>query len=212
MSSLQNSLKGEAADAQLGTQPEEGRPSTLDVGARIRELRKLRRCTLRVIADRTGLTEGFLSQVERGRANASLASLQRITAALGVDIADLFDKRWDSQPTVLRRSDRPAIPFGQSCRKTLLTPRPFRHLEVATGEFAEGGSTGDEQYAHGDSEELFFVLSGAVRLHLGDAVFELAAGDCIDYQSSVPHRAVNIGPGPAEVMWIMSPPSPEAQW
>lgn len=214
MSSLQNSSKPDAVDARDGDAPGEAQPEasgapTLAVGARIRELRQLRRHTLRVVADRTGLTESFLSQVERGRANASLASLHRITTALGVDIAHLFDQSWDSQPKVLRKQDRHAIEVGQLCRKTLLTPWPFRHLEVLGGEIAEGGSSGDEQHTHGDSEELFLVLSGTVHLHLADKVFEMGAGDCIDYQASVPHRVVNAGPGPAEVMWIVSPPSAE---
>jgi len=51
------------------------------------------------------------------------------------------------------------------------------------------------------------VLEGVVSLQLGTEVFELSTGDSIDYRSSTPHRLVNIGGDPAEVMWIISPPS-----
>ena len=179
----------------------------VDVGERLRALRRFRRCTLRTIADRSGLSESFLSQVERGRSSASIASLRRIAEALGVSIADLFEPEGLPGPRVLRRDERPALSFGILGRKLLLTPRPLHHLEVFMGELEVGGSTGAQPYAHGDSEELFVVLSGTVQLELGGELFELESGDSIDYRSSTPHRVSNLGDELAEVMWIISPPS-----
>jgi transcriptional regulator with XRE-family HTH domain len=179
----------------------------VDVGERLRALRRFRRCTLRTVADRSGLSESFLSQVERGRSSASIASLRRIAEALGVSIADLFEPEAMPGPRVLRRDERPALQFGILGRKLLLTPRPLRHLEVFAGELEVGGSTGEQPYAHGDSEELFVVLSGSVQLELGGELFDLESGDSIDYRSSTPHRISNAGDELAEVMWIISPPS-----
>jgi transcriptional regulator with XRE-family HTH domain len=179
----------------------------VDVGERLRELRGVRRLTLRDVAERAGLSESFLSQVERGRASASIASLRRIADALGIGISDLFQPAEPVRPRVLRRDDRPALAFGVLGRKLMLTPKPLHELEVFVGELEAGGSTGEEQYAHGDSEELFVVLRGSVRLELGDELHELDEGDSIDYRSSTPHRISNAGDGLAEVMWIISPPS-----
>src|SRR2546428_3657838 len=165
--------------------------SEVDVGERLRAIRRLRRCTLRTVADRAGVRESFLSQVERGRSSASIASLRRIADAVGVSVADLFDQTEPAVPRVLRRDERPALAFGVLGRKMLLTPRPLHHLEVFVGELDPGGSTGTEQYAHGDSEELFVVLGGSVRLELGDDVHELEPGDSIGYWSSTPHRISN---------------------
>jgi transcriptional regulator with XRE-family HTH domain len=179
----------------------------VDVGERLRTLRRFRRYTLQSVAARSGISESFLSQVERGRSNASIASLKRIADALGVSMADLFEPDGLPGPRVLRRDERPALQFGILGRKLLLTPRPLHHLEVFAGELEVGGSTGSEPYAHGDSEELFVVISGTVRLELGGEVFELEHGDSIDYRSSTPHRISNVGQELAEVMWIISPPS-----
>ena len=179
----------------------------VDVGERLRLIRTARRCTLREVAERAGLSESFLSQVERGRTSASIASLRRIADGLGISMADLFESGGPAQPRVLRRADRPTLAFGILGRKMLLTPRPLQHLEVFTGELDVGGSTGAEPYAHGDSEELFVVLRGTVRLELGDEEHELAPGDSIRYWSSTPHRISNAYDEPAEVMWIISPPS-----
>ena len=179
----------------------------VDVGERLRAIRGLRRATLRMIADRAGVSESFLSQVERGKASASIASLRRIAGALGVSVADLFEPSGPPRPRVLRRDERPSLAFGILGRKLLLTPRPLHHLEVFVGELDPGGSTGTEPYAHGDSEELFVVFSGTVELELGADLHELESGDSIDYRSSTPHRIANIGQDRAEVMWIISPPS-----
>ena len=180
----------------------------IDVGERLRAIRTLRRVTLRTVAERSELSESFLSQVERGRANASIASLKRIAGALGVTVADLFEPNgYRSRPRVMRRESRPALTFGTLGQKYMLTPRPLEHLQVIVGEFEAGGSTGDEPYTHGDSEELLVVLRGTVHLQLGTEVFELGNGDSIDYRSSTPHRLTNAGEGTAEVMWIISPPS-----
>ena len=180
----------------------------VDVGERLRAIRRVRRATLRSVADRAALSESFLSQVERGKANASVASLSRIAAALGVTVADLFEPDGArGRPRVLRREARPALTFAGLGRKYMLTPRPLEHLQVIVGELDPGGSTGDEPYTHGDSEELMVVLAGVVSLQLGSETFELSTGDSIDYRSSTPHRLVNIGGDTAEVMWIISPPS-----
>jgi transcriptional regulator with XRE-family HTH domain len=181
--------------------------SEVDVGERLRDIRRLRHATLRTIAERAGVSESFLSQVERGRASASIASLRRIAGALGVTVADLFEPGGLPRPRVLRREERPALAFGILGRKLLLTQRPLQHLEVFVGELDAGGSTGTEPYAHGDSEELFVVLAGSVQLELGGDVHELESGDSIDYRSSTPHRVTNVGEERAEVMWIISPPS-----
>jgi transcriptional regulator with XRE-family HTH domain len=180
----------------------------VDVGERLRAIRTLRRATLKTVAERADLSESFLSQVERGRANASVASLKRIAAALGVNVADLFEPNGSTaRPRVLRRESRPDLAFGTLGRKFMLTPRPLENLQVIVGELDAGGSTGDEPYTHADSEELLVVLDGVVSLQLGLEVFELETGDSIDYRSSTPHRLVNVGDGTAEVMWIISPPS-----
>jgi len=185
----------------------DGNPA-VDVGDRLRAIRRLRRATLKTVADRAGLSESFLSQVERGRANASVASLKRIAGALGVTVADLFEPNGSQgRPRVLRRDLRPTLTFGALGRKFMLTPRPLENLQVIVGELDAGGSTGDEPYTHGDSEELLVVLAGVVSLQLGTEVFELSNGDSIDYRSSSPHRLTNVGDDTAEVMWIISPPS-----
>nr|WP_281381600.1 XRE family transcriptional regulator [Conexibacter arvalis] len=172
----------------------------------MRTIRTRRRLTLRDVAERSGLSESFVSQLERGRANASIASLQKLTDALGTTLADLFMPGRGPGTRVLREHERPHLGYGILGRKYLLTPTPLEHLEVFIGRFDEGGSTG-EPVAHGDSDELFLVMRGRFRLEVGSEVFVLETGDSVNYRSSSPHRAENIGQGRGDVMWVISPPS-----
>jgi len=181
--------------------------SDIDIGARLRTIRSVRRLTLREVAERAGISESFLSQVERGRANLSVASLQRISGALGVEVSDVFAYDGATAPRLTRRDARPIVSFGRGARKALVTPKPFHALEVVVAEFEPGGSTGEEAYTHGDSEEVFFVVRGNVELQLGDDHFELGPGDSVRYRSSTPHRVANPGAEPAEVLFVITPPS-----
>ncbi len=162
---------------------------------------------MREIADRAGLSESFVSQLERGQTGATIQSLQRISAALGVDVSDLFTSDDGRDPKIIRRSARRPVAWGTLGRKALLTPKSFEFLEVVAAEFESGGSTGDASYTHGDSEELLLVLEGTIELELDGEAMSLSAGDSVHYRSSAPHRAANPGPEPAEVLYVISPPS-----
>src|SRR6195256_6194937 len=143
----------------------------VEVGERLRAIRHLRRKTLKEIASAAAISESFLSQVERGRTNATIATLQRLSTALGIDVSDLFTTG-APQPRVLRRVAREFVAWGELGRKALLTPKPFHSLEVVVARFAPGGSTGDEPYVHGDSEELLVVVEGRVHVQLGADLYE----------------------------------------
>ena len=179
----------------------------LDLGERLRAIRLLRRLTLREVAEAAGVSESFVSQLERGRSSASVATLQRLAEAVGIEISDLFAGEQQSGPRVLRRQERQLLEWGHLGRKALLTPKPFHSLEAVAASFDPGGSTGDEPYTHGDSEELLLVLAGRVHLQLGSELFDLSTGDSVNYRSSTPHRVSNRGDGPAEVLFVISPPS-----
>ena len=178
-----------------------------ELGDRLRAIRLARRLRLRDVAHAAGVSESFVSQLERGRSSASVATLQRLAAGLGMEISDLFDEAHPEEPRVLRREARRRLEWGHLGRKALLTPKPFRSLEVVTAEFEPGGSTGDEPYTHGDSEELLLVLAGCVQLQLGTEIFDLGTGDTVNYRSSTPHRVSNPGDDDAEVLFVITPPS-----
>ncbi|QUL81200.1 cupin domain-containing protein [Brevibacterium sp. SMBL_HHYL_HB1] len=163
--------------------------------------------TLKQVSESSGLTEGYLSQLERGVSTGSISSLQKICAATGLEVGELFSEPDSTGPKVTRFRDSEGFSYGVKGRKLRLTPNEFDHLEMFVGVFEPGGSTGADPYSHGSSEELILVIEGQVEVTLGSQVFTLHALDSIPFSSSVPHRVKETGGNKAIVLWGMSPRS-----
>lgn len=175
------------------------------LGARIRSRRRALRKTLADVAQQAGVSEGFLSQLERDRSSASIATLQRICEGLEMTVGELFVE--PEVTRVHRFADAHFNPFGSDARKVRITPTSNRQLESFIGEFDPYGTTGDELYAHGDSEELLLVISGTVEVTIETQSLVLGPLDSIAYRSSAGHRAREIKGERAVALWTMSPPS-----
>lgn len=179
----------------------------LQLGPRIRSLRRARQVTLRELAERAGVTESFLSQVEREVTSPSIASVQRIARALDLGIAELFV---DEPPLglVVRRSERRRIAYpGLNAVDEFLTAGRDGKLQVILTTLEPGGGTGDEAYTHESDEEVVVVLEGRLELWVGDEHHLLETGDSITHSSRHPHRNRNPGPGPATILFCSTPPS-----
>jgi transcriptional regulator with XRE-family HTH domain len=182
-------------------------PIVVDLGARIRALRLGRGATLRELAARAKVTESFLSQVERGVASPSIASVQRIARALGLSIAELFSED-GSGGRVVRVGDRRRVAYpGLGAIDEFLTGSTDGRLQVILSTIEPGGGTGDEAYTHDSDEEVVIVLEGALDLWLGTEYYHLEAGDAVTHPSRMPHRNTNPGPGVARVLFCITPPS-----
>ncbi len=179
--------------------------NSTNVGQRLRQVRESRRITLKEVAARVGISEGFLSQIERGKSTPSLKTLYRVAAVYGMSPGDLLTDHWTRVPAVIRASLRPVLELGE-LTKTRMIPHSADSLEVLGGVLARGGSAG-EPYAHGDSEELLVVLKGSVRAEVAGESFDLSAGDTLYYRSSMLHTTYNTGSDESEVIWVISPPS-----
>ncbi|MEO3869934.1 cupin domain-containing protein [Nonomuraea sp. B12E4] len=181
------------------------------LGARIRAYRNMRHMTVRALAAQAQASASFISQLERGQTSSSIGMLRRISSALGLTVADLFNEEDHVGHRVVRREARPELRTAPGTRKFLISQRPLRNVEVYAGEFEPGSSTGAEPYAHGDSQEILLVLRGRITLWLGPRgtadVHVLDPGDSVEYRTSVPHRIVNESDGPAEALWVIAPPS-----
>ena len=179
----------------------------VDLGARIRALRLARHETLRQLAARAAVTESFLSQLERGVASPSIASVQRIARALDTSIADLFAAD-ETAGTVVRVHDRRKIVYqGLGAVDEFLTRGTDGRLQVIYSTIQPGGGTGDEAYTHESDEEVVVVLEGSLDLWVGAEHYRLESGDAVTHASRVPHRNTNPGPGVARVLFCITPPS-----
>lgn len=176
------------------------------LGERIRSRRQAKRMTLKDLATASGLSVGFLSQLERGVHGGSVRTLQQVAAALGISVGDFFEIDWDDAPHVRSYEHEKGLSFGQGATKIRLVPRGFKFLEVFIGILEPHGTTGVEAYSHGASEEFIFVLDGSVTLEIEDERYSLTRFESIHYESNLLHRIVADEEG-AQVLWVISPPS-----
>jgi transcriptional regulator with XRE-family HTH domain len=189
---------------------QESRPTVdtqFQLGQRLRQLRQARRLTLRQLAGQAGVTESFLSQVEREVASPSIASVQRIARALGLTIAELFADE-PASGRIVRREARRRIAYpGLRAADEFLTVGRGGRLQVILSTIEPGGGTGDEPYAHDSDEEVVVVLEGRLELWVGDEHHLLREGDAVTHDSRLPHRNRNPGDVPARVLFCLTPPS-----
>jgi len=179
----------------------------LQLGPRIRALRQARRLTLRELAERAGVTESFLSQVEREVTSPSIASVQRIARGLDLAIAELFIEE-PPHGRVVRRPERRRIVYpGLKAVDEFLTAGLDGRLQVILSTIEPGGGTGDEPYAHESDEEVVIVLAGRLELWVAGEHHLLEEGDSVTYSSRLLHRNVNPGPSTATVLFCLTPPS-----
>lgn len=179
-----------------------------DVGVTLRRLREERHITLKELAARSGLTQSFLSQVERNLTSPSVASLRKVAQAFGIPLAALFQGPVTPEDRVVRRNERRQLVHPRhQWRDYLLTPNLTGKLQVILSVIEPGGGSGDEAYAHDSDEECVLVLRGRLEFWVGGDRYLLEEGDSIVFESRIPHRNANPGPGQTEVMWITTPPS-----
>jgi transcriptional regulator with XRE-family HTH domain len=178
------------------------------VGQRIRELRRARRLSLETVADRTDLSIGFLSQIERGLSSPSLRVLATLADVLGVGIAGLFGAKETGGPAgdaiVTREKARAKLNLWRSgISKQLLSPAGSDgRLNLFLVHMEPGGSTGDESYTH-DGEEAGLVIEGEMKLTVDAESWTLKRGDSFRFASRRPHRFSNPSKeSKAVVLWV----------
>ena len=165
-------------------------------------------CRWRRSRDRTDLSIGFLSQIERGLSSPSLRVLATLADVLGVGIAALFGSKPSDDPAsggvVTRQLQRAELKLWRTgISKQLLSPAGTENrLNLFLVHLEPGGNTGDELYTH-DGEEAGLVLEGEMTLTVDAETWSLKTGDSFRFASRRPHRFSN----PAEdakavVLWV----------
>jgi transcriptional regulator with XRE-family HTH domain len=163
----------------------------LRVGRHVRRLRRARGLTMTQLAALADLSQPFLSQLERGLAQPSMASLSRIAHALGssqleimAGAADLTRGQPGPAPAVVRADEGDRGPYGFGEARLLVSgDRPFYPMT-----FVADNADPGEFHRHVE-DEFLHVLSGCCHVDLdGDGCHVLAEGDSLYYVGGTPHR------------------------
>ena len=167
------------------------------VAGRLREKRKSRGLSLDELAASSGVSRAALSQIETQKSNPSLSVLWKIAVGLGIPFSELLG---DAGPSanVLRRTDAQVLRSADGRLESRpMTPAGFSR-EIEMYELRLAGRSLHVSEAHGPgTKELIVVLSGLLRLHVGNDKFDLGPGDSLAFPADRPHTYENPGGGEA---------------
>ncbi len=175
------------------------------IGTKIREKRKELEYSLKDLADKTDLTPGFISQIERDLAEPSITSLRKIAKALNVAVF-YFLMTEEEVKAVVKKGERQKLNFADShMTYELLSPDLNRQMESFLGELEPGAMTCEEPSTH-PGEEITYVLKGKMWIIVGNDEYTLEEGDTIYYFGSVPHKIVSVGDENLVFISTITPP------
>lgn len=178
----------------------------LSLGLRLRHMRRQRKLSLDVLADKTGLTKSYLSKIERGVSAPSIASTIKIAKAFGVQVGQLFGEIADENGVCLvRKGERkPVTRLGtkngyyyesiaykrrSKCMEAFIVRSP-RHFK------------NNIFYEH-EGEEMIFVLKGRVEVTVANKCMVLGPGDSIYFDAHLLHRSRYLGATQAETLVVV---------
>lgn len=175
----------------------------LELGERLRGLRRERGWSLEELADRCGVSRSMLSQVERDEANPTLAVAFRIAAALGVELSELARPPTSTPITVLGHDDsRLVFRDDKDCLIRTVSPLELeKDVEVYEVVLRVGGTLSSSAH-HRGTREFVAVQAGSVRLAVGTGTATLTAGDGAHYRADTNHELANVGEGEARLLLV----------
>jgi transcriptional regulator with XRE-family HTH domain len=178
-----------------------------EIGERLRSVRTERNLTIQELATKAGLSVGNISQIERGISNPSIKTLQRLRAALGVNLWEFLDRgetRAVGEPPFVRRKfERPTIIMSRNgLTKELLSPQADQGLRFMLIKMPPASESTDVLIGRGLKGG--YVMRGRVLLRVGDNLADLEEGDSFQFASDVPHQVSNRSDSEATLLWIMS--------
>ncbi len=172
---------------------------TRRVSENLRQHRTKRDLSLDELSQLTGVSRAALSQVETRKTNPTIGVLWKITAGLGINFSELIGESQLSS-SVLRREEAQALrSLDRKFESRPLTP-PGGPPQIDMYELRLAARARHASEPHGPgTRELVVVLSGALRMVVGDKADNLVAGDSVIFDANVPHIYEN--PGPTEACY-----------
>lgn len=182
--------------------------SSLELGRRLKYMRRSAGLSLNVLAERAGCSESAISKIENGKGNPSLNLLHRLTQALDISIGHLFAED-EGQDMVMRQGERPIIstlsPSHGVSLEALMSEQE-KHLLQAHIHIVEAKGGSETAISH-DGEEIGYVLEGELDLTVEGRTVHLKQGDSFFFKSERPHSYINNGAKQAKIIWVNTPPT-----
>jgi len=185
----------------------------MDLGTKIRKLRKRQRRTLKDIAESGGFTPSLLSKIENGKTMPPVSTLSRIAEALGVTFAILLDGSDREGPVHTPAAAVKAAGLVKTDRGYRFFPfaveRPTKQMQPFLFE-VEKGKVRRQALSH-SGEEFIYVLTGRIKFRVGNVEYRLDPGDSLYFDSEEEHEVTPVSHKALYLAIFHEPPSAEEQ-
>ena len=176
----------------------------MDIGNKLKELRVLKGLTQEELADRSELSKGFISQLERNLTSPSITTLMDILQCLGTSIGEFFNEAPDEQIIFGKQDYFVKLDTEYKNEIKWIIPNAQKNtIEPIYLTLQAGGSTCPDTPHEG--EEFGYVLQGAVSIHLGNKTYKAKKGESFYYTADKTHFLSS--KSGAVLIWVSSPPS-----
>ena len=178
----------------------------IDVGSRLRELRKSFGYSQRELAKKAGMTHGGISQAERNNASPSIGTLRKILNVFSISFSDFFSDRPLKREQVFFSSAE-FTEMGAAGVSIQMIGKDMkgRPLQFHYEHYEPGAETAKEPFSHAGYQG-GMVLEGCVEATIGNEKRVLKAGEGFMFDCTIPHRFRNPGPGHCTIVSAMTPP------
>lgn len=152
------------------------------IAQRLRELRDAQGLSLASLAERSGVSKSNISLIERGESSATATVLDKLSAALGVTVASLFEKPVEDAPSpVSRAQDQPVwTDPGSGYVRRNLSPSVYSPIQLVEISFPAGQRVAYETSARDvDVHQQVWIIEGRMEVTVGSTPWTLDAGDCL---------------------------------
>ncbi len=174
------------------------------IGIKIRDLRNQNELTQQELADRTELTKGYISQLERGQVAPSVDTLFDLIESLGTTVSEFFED--EEEQVVFSPEDFPEkIDDDGNSIQWIVPSAQKNQMEPLLVDLPSGRKLEEEKPHEG--EEFGYVLSGRICLHLGEKQYTVKAGESFYFRASRPHWIENVSGRSAGFLWVSTPPT-----
>lgn len=175
------------------------------IGKKIRDLRNRNGFTQQELADRTELTKGFISQLERGQVSPSVVTLLDLIECLGTTASEFF-KETEEERVVFSEEGffEKVDEAGNSIQWIVPTAQRYQMEPLLV--VVEPKQSLFEDKPH-DGEEFGYLISGKLTLYIGDKAYPVKEGESFYYPAKWKHRIENPGSKPAKFIWVSTPPT-----
>lgn len=179
----------------------------LDVGERLRAVRRMYGLSQRELARRAGVTNGSISLIEKNRVSPSVSSLRKLLAGIPLSLAEFFTTDFAARQQVFfAREELADLGTGNVTLELVAAQRKGRAMSILRETYPPGTDTGAEMLSH-PGEEGGIVVRGEIELRVGGATRVLGPGDAYYFESNLPHRFRNPGEVECEIISASSPPT-----